>query len=1049
MKEQLKTVVRGRDLLRTAMVSVPVAATGVVSRSSEAEARASGYPANSAETRNFHRIHRYPPRSEGISVLIKKDDAGRRSAAQQWATLSGKGVKSASHFMDGHAIAFGPFRLLAAQRLLLEGDKPVRLGSRAFDILAALVERAGEVVSKGELIARAWPDTFVEEANLKIQVSTLRRALGDGQRGHRYVVAVPGRGYNFVTPVRLEKRPRASLPPPIASAGAHNLPLAVTRMIGRDETVAALVSRLSRLRLLTIVGPGGIGKTTVALAVAERMTASYEHGVWLVDLAPLGDPRLVPSAVATVLGLEIRTEDPLPGLVAGLRDQRMLLLLDNCEHVIDAAASLAAAVLSGAPGINILATSRERLGTAGEGGYRLAPLSSPQPSSMLKAAEAEVFPAVQLFVERVTAIVEDFALTDANAPLVVEICRRLDGLPLAIEFAAPRVAVLGVEGLAARLEDNSPLLGARRRTTLPRHRTLRAVIDWSYGLLSEDEQRFFRALGIFTGGFTVEAAAAVPMDAASTRTDAIDRLADLVAKSLVVADVSGVKPRFRLLDTTRAYAVEKLEKSGERERIARRHAAYYRMLFKRAEDEVAARPAGEWLAGYIPEIDNLRAALSWCFGANGNVDIGFGLATGAAPAFLAMSLVTECHRWSERAILALDDATRGSCDEMHLQAAWGTSLMHMHGERDAARVALNRSLAIAEERGDAINQVRLLGRLHMFHLRSGDFKTALHCARRSCAVARTIENPVAIALAHSILGLSLHLIGDLSGARVELEAALQHGSGFQRTSTIYLGFDYHSRAAIVLARTLWLQGHPAQAVERALQAIKDAERADHPVSLTIVLHWAASVFLWIRDLPDAEKHIDWFIARAETHSLGPSVAIGGGFKGELAISRGDAKGGVENLQSCLEKLHAARYELLTTAFNISIIQGLAAMGQFAEGMTLIDETIRLVEANGDFSYMPELLRVKGGLFLSMSQPLVDNAEACFMQSLERSRRQGARAWELRAATSLAWLLRDQGRSADAIACLQPIYDRFTEGFDTADLIAAKQLLDDLADANCR
>jgi len=223
---------------------------------------------------------------------------------------------------------------------------------------------------------------------------------------------------------------------------------------------------------------------------------------------------LVPSAVATVLGREIRTENPLPGLVAGLRDQRILLLLDNCEHVIiDAVATMAAAILTGAPVVNILATSREPLGVAGESGYRLKPLTSPPPSSRLTATEAVVFPAVQLFVERVSAIVDDFALTDANAPLVVEICRRLDGLPLTIEFAAPRVEALGVEGLAAVLGD-SLLLGARCRAPMPRHQTMRAVVDWSYDLFSEDEQLFFLALGIFRGGFTVEAAAAVAMDAA-------------------------------------------------------------------------------------------------------------------------------------------------------------------------------------------------------------------------------------------------------------------------------------------------------------------------------------------------------------------------------------------------------------------------------------------------------------------------------------------------------------------------------------------------------
>src|ERR1700733_483054 len=498
--------------------------------------------------------------------------------------------------MDGYAISFGPYRLLAAQRLLLEGDKPVRLGSRAFDILTALVERAGEMVGKEELILRAWPTTFVEEANLKIQVSALRRALGDGQGDNRCVTTVVGRGYNFVAPIHKEEPPRASQSPTIAPGALHNLPFATIRMIGREEIAAALATQLSRRRLVTVVGPGGIGKTTVALDVAERMIGAYEHGVWMVDLAPLRDPGLVPSAVATVLGLEIRTEDPMPALVAALRDDRMLLMLDNCEHVIDAAAGLAAAVISGAPGVNILATSREPLGVQGERVHRLGPLNSPEPSPELTATEAAAFPAVQLFVERVSAIVEDFALTDANAALVAAICRRLDGLPLAIEFAAPRVEVLGIEGLAARLDDSlRRLLGARRRASVPRHQTMQAVIDWSYGLLSEDEQRFFRALSIFAGGFNVEATATVAVDAASTSADAIDRLADLVAKSLIVADASGTKPRFRLLDTTRAFAIEQLDANGEREAVAHRHAEYYRDLFERAEAASEMRAGAEWL----------------------------------------------------------------------------------------------------------------------------------------------------------------------------------------------------------------------------------------------------------------------------------------------------------------------------------------------------------------------------------------------------------------------------------------------------------------------
>jgi predicted ATPase/DNA-binding winged helix-turn-helix (wHTH) protein len=635
--------------------------------------------------------------------------------------------------MNEGAISFGPFRLLPAQRLLLEGDQPMRLGSRALDILAVLAENAGRVVPKEDLIARVWPNVYVEESNLKIQVSALRRALGDGQAGNRYIVTVPGRGYEFVAPVDRAAEPKATTPP----AGRHNLPLAATRMIGREEAVATLVSRLSRERLLTIVGPGGVGKTTVALAVAERMISDYEHGVWLVDLSPLGDPRLVPSAVATVLGLELRTENPLAGLVAALRDKRMLLLLDNCEHVIAAAASLAAAVLTGVPRVDILATSREPLGVAGEREHRLGSLGSPPTLSGLTAAEATAFPAVQLFVERVTAIVEDFALTDANAQPVVEICRRLDGLPLAIEFAAPRVEVLGVEGLAAGLDRSLPLLTARRRTTMPRHRTMRAVVDWSYGLLSEDEQRFFRALGIFAGGFTVEAAAAMTIRTADTPYDALDRLSDLVAKSLVVVDVNGAKPRFRLLDTIRAYAIEKLDESGERERLARRRAEYYRQLFARAEAEAPVRTTSVWLADYAQDIDNLRAALDWAFSPGGEAPTGVALMAAALPLWIRLSLLEECRGRAQQALGALGAAsTEDPREAMRLHAALGASTP----EASEMVAAFTKTLDMAKRLGDVEYQLRALWGLYFYHAGSGRFRAAHHFAGVPCSHAAQIRS---------------------------------------------------------------------------------------------------------------------------------------------------------------------------------------------------------------------------------------------------------------------------------------------------------------------
>jgi predicted ATPase/DNA-binding winged helix-turn-helix (wHTH) protein len=949
--------------------------------------------------------------------------------------------------MDGHAISFGPFRLLATRRLLLEGNKPVRLGSRAFDILAALVERAGEVVGKEELIARAWPQTFVEDSNLKIQVSALRRALGDGQDGHRYVVTVPGRGYNFVAPVRLEEPPQAPPPPAVASSTTHNLPFAVTRTIGRDEAVAALVARLSRHRLVTIVGPGGIGKTTVALAVAERMIAHHEDGVWLVDLARLGDPRLVPSAVATVLGLEIRTHDALPGLIAGLRDQQMLLLLDTCEHVIDAVASLAAAVLSGAPGVTILATSREPLGVTGEREYRLGPLSSPQASSRLTAAAAAAFPAVQLFVERVTAIAEDFALTDANVPPVVKICRKLDGLPLAIEFAAPRVEAFGVEGLAARLDD-SLLLAGQRRAAMPRHRTMRAVADWSYGLLSEDEQLFFRALGIFAGGFTVESAAAVAMEAAESGIDAIDRLADLVAKSLVVADVSGPEPRFRLLDTTRAYATEKLEESGEHQRIARRHAEYYRDLLERADDEAAARPTDEWLADYAREIDNLRAALDWAFSPGGDGTIGVALTGAAAPLWMRLSLLEECRRHAKQALGALGiGGSRNPREDMRLHAALGAST----SEASEVGAAFTRALDIAESLGDTEYQLRALRGLYFYHAGSGRHRAALQFAQKFHDLATRGSDPSDRLYGERMIGAAKHFLGDQTSARRHLERVLTHYASdhgrdaIRFQDAIRYGTDLRVSARSFLARVLWVQGFPDQAVRTAELSIGEGQATGHALSLCYALAYGACpVALWVGNLAAAGHYTEMLLDHSRKHRLPLLSAFGSVLQRVVMIKGGDSEAGLRLLPAGLDEIAQPNFRFRFLPVLSELAEALAQTGRIIEALAVLEAGIEQSEAGW---LAPELLRLKGELYPLQSPPAAaDTAEHLFRQALDGACRQEALSWGLRAATSLARLLRDQGRSADGIAHLQPIYNRFTEGFATADLILAKQFLDEPDDA---
>jgi predicted ATPase/DNA-binding winged helix-turn-helix (wHTH) protein len=947
--------------------------------------------------------------------------------------------------MDGRAISFGPFRLVAAQRLLLDGDKPVRMGSRAFDILTALIERAGEVVGKEELIARAWPATHVEEANLKIQVSALRRALGDGQGDHRYVATVVGRGYNFVAPIRKEEPSRASSSPTIAPAAPHNLPFATTRFIGREEIATTLVTQFSRQRLVTVVGPGGIGKTTVGLAVAERMIGAYEHGVWLVDLAPLRDPGMVPSSVATVLGLEIRTEDPLPALVAALKDSRMLLLLDNCEHVIDAAAGLAGALLSGTSGVNILATSREPLGVSGERVHRLASLNSPEPSPGLTATEAKAFPAVQLFVERVTAIVEDFALTDANASLVVAICRRLDGLPLAIEFAAPRVEALGIEALAARLDDSlRRMSGAQRRAAMPRHRTMRAVVDWSYGLLSPNEQRLFRALSIFAGGFTAEAATTVAMDAATAGADAIDRLVDLVAKSLVVADVSGTTPRFRLLDTTRVFAIEELDASGERERIARRHAEYYCDLFERAEREVLARPTGEWLADYAGEIDNLRAALDWAFSPGGVEPIGVALTVAAIPLWLQLPMVEECRSRVEQVFTSL--AREASIDvrsEMKLQAALGASLLFTKGAIPAARQASIAALGLAESLGDTEHQLRALWELWVHHTNTGELAAALAVAQRFYTLALEHADPATLSIADRMMGMSYHYLGDQTNAWRHIERMLSVDvDPLRRSPLTRFWFDQKVAGRVALARILWLRGFADQAWRTMQSAVGDAEAVADPATLCYALcHGGCLVALWVGNLAAAERYAELLLDHSRKHGFAVWNDFASRLKGVVLVKTGDFDGGSPLLRAGLHEITEPNSNLWFLTTLSQMAEALGHAGQVADGLATVE---RGIDRSQRGWLAPELLRIKGELLWSQGTTrTTETVEDVFRQALDWAREHGSLSWELRAATSLARLLHKQGHSDDAVAILQPIYASFTEGFGTADLVAAKQLLDEL------
>jgi predicted ATPase/DNA-binding winged helix-turn-helix (wHTH) protein len=409
----------------------------------------------------------------------------------------------------GKILSFGPFELSTGNRLLTNGTKVVPLGARAMDLLIVLVEQANKVVGKRTLIERVWPKRGAEQVSLRVHISVLRKALDQSDRGRRYIANVPGRGYSFVVPVTSLSSPT---PGDISPSSRPRLPARLRRMLGRGDALTEIQRKLNEQKSVTIVGPGGIGKTTLAVAVAHEMSTSFDGQIYFVDLSAIGDASLVAPAVAAALGVSVQTNNILPALIDRLQERPTLIVLDCCEHLIDRASAMAEELICRVPTLHLLATSREAMRVEGEHVYELCALACPPEDGGLSAQDVLQYPAVQLLVDRVRAVRGDFELADADAPIVARICRRLDGIPLAIELAGGRVDVFGLSKTASLLDERLNLSWVGRRTAPSRHHTLNATLDWSYDLLGEAEQRVLRRLSVFAGGFTLEAAVAVVAD---------------------------------------------------------------------------------------------------------------------------------------------------------------------------------------------------------------------------------------------------------------------------------------------------------------------------------------------------------------------------------------------------------------------------------------------------------------------------------------------------------------------------------------------------------
>jgi predicted ATPase/DNA-binding winged helix-turn-helix (wHTH) protein len=930
-----------------------------------------------------------------------------------------------------NVLSFGPFELSIGNRLLTNGARLVPLGGRAMDLLIVLVEQANKVVGRRTLIERVWPTRGAEQVSLRVHISALRKALDASDPGRRYIANVPGRGYSFVVPVTSLSSPTSGNP---KLSARSRLPTRLMRMLGRRDALAAIQMKLAERKFVTIVGPGGVGKTTVAVAVAHEMSAAFNGQVHFIDLGALGDASHVAPAVAAALGVSVQTNNVVPALIDRLQERPALVILDCCEHLIDGVSAVAEELISRVPTLHLLATSREAMRVEGEHVHELCALACPSEDGSPSAHEVLQYPAVQLLVDRVRTVRGDFELADADAPVAAAICRRLDGIPLAIELAAGRVDIFGLSKTASLLDDRLNLSWVGRRTAPPKHQTLNAALEWSYDLLSEAEKRVLSRLSVFAGGFTFEAAVAVVADEMIDEANVSDCVWELRSKSMIAA--WGQERRLRLLDTTRAFASRRLAEGDEENRCRRRHALYFSDLFKQG----ASLDMPERLGVLGGEVDNLRAALNWAFSVAGDAKIAVELAAASACIWMAMALLAECREWMTKAIGRLDDASAGSRQEMIIQSALASCMMFTDGMTEASYASWAKTRFLAESLNDTECQLDSLLVLWAHQIRIPDYAEATELADRCGDVADGSGNRGAIATANYMRGVTYHHVGRTLQAEAHFELCLHRDDEASRQALIRrFGYDRKVDALAVSANLAWLRGCPDQARRLNLMSVAEARQLDHAIPLCVALAWASfNAYLTNLDGIETEALANELVEHAAKYAVDSYHGFGLSMQALCSVRRDHGDTASATLYRGLEKLSAARYGVFNWILQAEFARCTAVAGRPRQGLAVFERAkIDLDEIQW---CGPELRRIRGELALGNDEgPVI--ARQYFLSALELSGKQASLSWALRSATSLAIVETSDGRKEAAWRTLQATYAKFREGLETADLRLAEQVLD--------
>jgi predicted ATPase/DNA-binding winged helix-turn-helix (wHTH) protein len=930
------------------------------------------------------------------------------------------------------SVRFGEFEFTPGLRRLERSGVTVELSSRAVEILAVLTERPGEVITKRELLERVWPDAIVVDAALRFHMVGLRRALGEGKGGARFIATVPGRGYSFVGEL-------ASLPGEAedhaapSRAAQRPLPARPAKVVGRDAVVQELIGQLERQRLVTIVGAGGIGKTTVALLAAHDWVATHGGAAMFIDLGDIASdsPESVAESVCAMLGIVPQGLSAMECVLEHLRAREALVVLDTCEGVIGTAAALAEALAASAPDVRVLGTSREALRAEGEMVYRIETLAAPPlTAGELTAKEALKYPAAQLFVQRVAANQAGFELTDAHAPIVAAICRELDGVALAIELAAGRVDAFGIPQVADQLATEFALTWPGRRTASPRQQTLNATLNWSHELLGPIERAVFRRLSVLMGPFPLEAAVAVCADDAGLApADVLEALSSLVAKSLVCTVTDGSRSRYRLLDMTRAYARGKLDASGEETDVRQRQARYYR-------EALDQRAANEDFALTSEQVANLRALLGWAFATEGMDVLAIELSAAAAPLWLREGLLADARRWSCEALARLDRGIKVDA-ELDVRIALASSLTYIHGL--TAESHRNWEIIYQQTRFGDRSDLWLGGLAVLWGHQIGlaRFGTAQRLLDESDFLEAVKGDATVAAPFHWMAATTAHFRGDHTAARKHAARILDElTEASRRLMRRLFGYDLEVGALRLLSLSHFFLGDLDRALVLRARALERATALGYAALLSNTLFWEAFVAYQFEEAEEVGRLTASIIEAERPNAQQPTIGWAIAIQGLSLVRQGDLARGREMVSRGLKICQEADTHIMDAFIGAELALQLARQGPSQEAQAAVNS---LDETDEETWVSPEVLRIRGAI-AELSDDL-EGAEARYLDALAIAERQGALFWRLRAATSLALLRLGQGRAAEAEASLAPVCEQFTTGREWPDMRRAAACLE--------